>query len=120
MKILIAEDNEKNRKLMRDVLRYYGYEIREAGNGEEAIKEARENKPDVILMDIQMPGMDGFTAIKILKGDPATKHIKIVAVTSFAMPGDKEKIFAAGADGYISKPINTRELPEMVKKLFHT
>ncbi len=116
-KILIVEDNEKNRRLMSDVLRYYGYEIIEAGNGKDGVRMVKELKPDLILMDMQMPAMNGFLAIETLKNDPETKGIKIIAVTSFAMLGDKEKILKIGADDYIAKPIDTRELPERVKKL---
>jgi len=116
-KILIIEDNEKNRRLMRDVLRYYDYEIIEAENGDEGIKKARHYKPDLILMDMQMPLMDGFTATQILKNAPETKDIKIIAVTSFAMVGDREKIMQSGCDDYMSKPIDTRALPEIVKGL---
>jgi CheY-like chemotaxis protein len=107
-KILIVEDNENNRCLFRDILSFHGYEV--------SVVLARELKPDLILMDIQMPGMDGMTAGGILKGDPATSGLKIVALTSFAMRGDKEKILAAGFDGYLSKPISTRELPGLVKR----
>ncbi|MBI5195553.1 MAG: response regulator [Nitrospirae bacterium] len=116
-KILIVEDNEKNRRLLSDILRYYDYEIIEAKYGEDGIKMAKAHKPDLILMDMQMPVMDGFTAMSILKKDPETKNIKIIAVTSFAMAGDKEKIMQGGADDYISKPLDTRELPKKVKKL---
>jgi CheY-like chemotaxis protein len=116
-KILIVEDIPMNQKLIRDILIYYGYEIIEAENGEEAVRIAKEQKPDLIIMDLQMPVMNGLEAIKILRNDPATKDIKIIAVTSFAMAGDREKVLAAGFDDYISKPLNTRELPEMVKKL---
>jgi two-component system cell cycle response regulator DivK len=116
-KIPIVEDNENNRRLVRDVLIYYGYEIIEAANGEEGIKMAKELQPDLIFMDIQMLVMNGYEATKALKNDPDTKHIKIVAVTSFAMLGDREQILKAGADDYIAKPINTRELPEKVKRL---
>jgi len=116
-KILIVEDNENNRRLVRDVLVYYGYETIEAENGEEGIKKAKEHKPDLILMDMQMPVMNGYEAIKALKNDPDTKHVKIMVVTSFAMLSDREQILKAGADDYIAKPINTRELPERVKKL---
>ena len=116
-KILIVEDNDKNRRLIADILNYYGYDVREAANGEEGVNLAREFKPDLIFMDMQMPVMDGFTAIKILKNDPTTKHIKIIAITSFAMAGDKERIMSAGADEYISKPVNTMELPARVEKL---
>lgn len=116
-KVLIIDDNDKNRLLMVDVLKYQGYEIIEATNGEEGIRMAKENRPDLILMDIHMPVMDGYKAIKILKDDPATKKIKIIAVTSFAMKGDREKALSSGADDYIPKPIDTRKLPEIVKRL---
>jgi two-component system cell cycle response regulator DivK len=115
-KILIIEDNENNRSLFRDILTFHGYEVSVAADGREGVALARELKPDLILMDIQMPGMDGMTAGGILKGDPATSGLKIVAITSFAMRGDQEKILAAGFDGYLSKPISTRELPGLVKQ----
>ena len=116
-KILVVEDNEKNRRLLRDVLQFNGFEVIEAINGEEGLSMARTENPDIILMDMQMPVMDGFTAIRTLRNDPGLKQIKIVAVTSFAMTGDREKIIAAGADGYVAKPIDTRELPAMLKVL---
>jgi len=116
-KILIVEDNDKNRRLITDILSYYGYDVMEATNGEEGINLARKFTPDLIFMDIQMPVMDGFAAIKILKNDPTTKHIKIIAITSFAMVGDKERILSAGADEYMPKPVNTMELPMRVEKL---
>lgn len=116
-KILVVEDNEKNRRLLRDVLQFHGFAVIEAINGEEGITMARTENPDIILMDIQMPVMDGFTAIQTLKNDPGLKQIKIVAVTSFAMTGDREKIIAAGADGYVAKPIDTRELPALIKTI---
>lgn len=115
-KILVVEDNSNNRKLIRDVLNYYGYEVIEATNGEEGINLAREHSPSLIIMDIQMPVIDGITAAKILKDDPKTRGIKMIALTSFAMKGDKERFIEAGFDDYISKPINTRQLPELVKK----
>ncbi|MRR54141.1 MAG: response regulator [Deltaproteobacteria bacterium] len=115
-KILIVEDNENNRCLFRDILSFHGYQISVAADGQEGVALARELQPDLILMDIQMPGMDGMTAAGILKKDPLTSGLKIVAVTSFAMRGDKEKIMAAGFEGYLSKPISTRELPGLVKR----
>ncbi len=115
-KILIVEDNEKNRVLVRDILEYYGYKVLEATDGAEGVKMATEHMPDLILMDIQMPVMDGITAGKILKNDPGTKGIKIIALTSFVMKGDKEEILTAGFDDYLPKPINTRQLPKLVKK----
>ncbi len=109
-KILVIEDNDKNRRLIRDVLRYHSYEIIEAENGEEGLKMAKELLPDLILLDIQMPVMNGFDAIKALKGSPETKHIKAIALTSFAMVGDRERMLKLGFDDYIQKPIDTRQL----------
>lgn len=116
-KILIIEDNQANLTLVRDLLAYHGYETLEATNGEEGIRIAAERLPDLILMDIQMPVMNGFTAIERLRGDPRTKDIKIIAVTSFAMAGDRKRVLESGADEYVSKPINTRELPALIEKL---
>lgn len=115
-KILIVEDNENNRSLFRDILTFQGYEVSVAPDGQEGVALARELMPDLILMDIQMPGMDGMAAGGILKGDPATSGLKIIALTSFAMRGDQEKFLAAGFDGFLSKPISTRELPGLVKR----
>ncbi len=116
-RILIVEDNPQNRVLVKDVLEFYGYEIIEAVDGQSGIEMAKNHKPDLILMDIQMPVMDGITAGKIIRGDPDTKNIKMIAVTSFAMLGDKERIMEAGFDHYIAKPINTRELPDLVNRI---
>ena len=115
-KILIVEDNDNNRCLFRDILTFHGYQVSVASDGQEGVALARELMPDLILMDIQMPGMDGMTAGGILKGDPATSGLKIIALTSFAMRGDQGKILAAGFDGYLSKPVSTRELPGLVKQ----
>lgn len=116
-KILVVEDNENNRRLIRDVLLYYGYEVIEAGDGVEGVRLAKEHLPDLILLDIQMPVMNGFTALNVLREAPETKNIKVIAMTSFAMTGDKERIMAAGFDDYISKPIDTRELPKLVERM---
>ncbi len=115
-KILIVEDNANNRRLFSDILTFHDYEVSEAIDGQDGVDQARKLMPDLILMDIQMPGMDGLTAGSILKGDPATACLKIIALTSFAMQGDREKFLEAGFDGYLSKPINTRELPEQIKQ----
>jgi CheY-like chemotaxis protein len=115
-KILIIEDNANNRLLMSDILSFHGHEIDVAADGQEGVALARVLMPDLILMDIQMPGMDGMTAAGILKGDPATSGIKIIALTSFAMQGDREEFLAAGFDGYLSKPVNTRELPDLIHR----
>jgi CheY-like chemotaxis protein len=114
--ILIVEDNMNNCTLLRDILSFHGYEIAVASDGNEGVALARKLMPDLILMDIQMPNMDGMTAGGILKGDPATSGLKIIALTSFAMRGDKEKFLAARFDDYLSKPISTRELPGRVKR----
>jgi two-component system, cell cycle response regulator DivK len=115
-KVLVVEDNELNRTLLRDVLEYYGYEVSEAANGAEGIERALEHPPDLILLDIQMPVMDGFAAIGTLRNDPTPGVTKIIALTSFAMRGDRELIMAAGFDGYLTKPIDTRKLPQMVRE----
>ena len=112
--ILIVEDNEQNRTLLKDVLEYHGYLVIEAANGADEVDHAREHLPDLILLDIQMPVMNGFAAIQALRDDPATRGIAVIALTSFAMKGDREKIMAAGFQGYLAKPIDTRELPKMV------
>lgn len=115
-RILVVEDNEKNLVLMRDVLRYFGYEVLEARTGLESIDMAVEHCPGLILMDIQMPVMSGVDAMKRLRMRAETREIKILAVTSLAMQGDKEKLLGEGFDGYIRKPIDLVELPEIVKK----
>ena len=115
-KILIVEDNDNNRSLFQDILGFYDYAVSVAADGEEGVTLAQGLLPDLILMDIQMPGMDGMAAAQILKRDPLTCNLKIIALTSFAMQGDEGKFLAAGFDGYLSKPVNTRELPGRVKK----
>lgn len=115
-KILIVEDNDHNRSMFSDILVFHGFQVSLATDGQEGVLLARELMPDLILMDIQMPGMDGLTAGSLLKEDPATSGLRIIALTSFAMRGDQEKFLAAGFDGYLAKPISTRELPVLVKK----
>lgn len=115
--ILIVEDNAQNRLLMVDILRAHGHEVLEARDGEEGIRMARQHRPGLILLDMQMPVMDGLEAARKLKADPETRAIKILAVTSFAMKGDRERILAAGCDEYMAKPIDTRQLPALVKRL---
>ncbi|MDP2278434.1 MAG: response regulator [Nitrospirota bacterium] len=116
-RILVVEDDEPNRRLIKDVLMYHGYEVMEAANGDEAVKMAAKHKPDLVLMDLQMPVMNGAEAIRQLKNSPETKGIKIIAVTGFAMRGDRERTLDTGADDYIAKPIDIRELPEVVKHI---
>lgn len=115
--ILIVEDNEKNLKLVRDVLQVYGYRTLEATTAEAGLDLARHHRPDVILMDIQLTGMDGVTALGKLRADPVTAAIPVVALTAFAMRDDRAKFLAAGFDAYLSKPISIRELPELVRRL---
>lgn len=115
-RILVVEDNEKNLVLIRDVLSYFGYEVLEARTGLESIDMAVEHSPGLILMDIQMPVMSGVDAMKILKNRADTREIKILAVTSLAMQGDRERLLEEGFDDYIQKPIDLVELPDIVKK----
>ncbi len=113
-KILVVEDNDLNRSLLRDILEYHGYEVAEAASGAEGVELARERRPDLVLLDIQMPLMNGFAVIRALRSEPALARTKIIALTSFAMKGDRDRILAAGFDGYLAKPIDTRELPKLV------
>ncbi len=106
--VLVIEDNSTNMKLVRTLLQLGEYDVIEAVNAETGIEMAKKNQPDLILMDIQLPGIDGFEATKILKASPHTAHIPIIALTSYAMDGDKKKAKEAGCDGYIAKPIDTR------------
>jgi two-component system, cell cycle response regulator DivK len=113
--ILIVDDNVQNLKLARVILANEGYDVRTAGDAEEALALLRTFRPHVILMDLQLPGMDGLQLTRQLKADPDTRGIRIVALTAYAMKGDEEKAFAAGCDGYVSKPIDTDRLPDIVR-----
>jgi two-component system cell cycle response regulator DivK len=115
--ILIVEDNDKNLKLVRDVLQVKGYETIEAGNAEDGIVLARERKPDLILMDIQLPGMNGIEAIGVLRADPSTAAIPVAAVTASVMQHDRNKITEAGFNAYVGKPINLNEFLATVRRL---
>jgi len=114
--VLIVEDDPKNLKLIRDLLQIRGYTTLEATDGKQGVDMARAKMPDLILMDIQMPVMDGFEAISILKADPVTKSIPIIALTAFAMQGDREKCMEAGCNDYITKPLDTRAFVTKVKE----
>ena len=114
--ILIVEDDPKNLKLIRDLLQFSGYKVLEATDGKQAVELAKDKKPDLILMDIQMPVMDGLEAIGILKNDEETKNIPIVALTASVMKGAEERILRAGCDGYISKPTDIEELLRKVSE----
>jgi len=113
--ILIVEDNEKNLKLVRDVLQVKGYATIEAINAEDGIRLAAERRPDLILMDIQLPGMNGIDALKVLRADPATAAIPVIAVTASVMQQDRNLITQAGFDGYIGKPLNLKEFLDAVR-----
>lgn len=112
--ILIVEDNEKNRKLVRDVLQFKGYRTLDAITGEESVALAKEHKPDLILMDYHLPGIDGIEAYRRIRGDTATARIPIIAVTASAMPEDAAKMKEAGFDGFQTKPINVKEFVQAV------
>ena len=116
-KILLIEDNEQNRILMRQILVRKGYDLLEAKDGLTGIEMARAHMPALILLDIQMPVMNGFMVIRELRNDAELRKIKVIAVTSFAMKGDREKALQAGFDEYVTKPIDTRTFPELVKQV---
>ena len=115
--VLIIEDNEKNMKLARDVLQAKGYKTLEAVTGEEGVKLAKENAPDLVLMDIQLPGINGIDAFKQIRADPKTARIPVVALTASVTPTDRSQITAAGFDAFVGKPINLKEFVETVKRL---
>jgi len=115
--ILIVEDNEKNLKLVRDVLQVKDYQTLEAGTAEDGIKLAGEHKPDLILMDIHLPGMNGIDALRVLRSDTATAPIPVIAVTASVMQQDRKLITDAGFDGYVGKPINLKEFLDAVRDM---
>ena len=115
-RILIIEDQEDNRKIMHDVLSASGFKSLEATTGEEGLALAEREKPDLILMDIQLPEMDGYEVTRRIKGNPALNHIPIIAVTSYALSGDDKKAYAAGCDGYLTKPVSPRMLLAKIKE----
>lgn len=115
-RILIVEDNERNRRLLRDLLQAHGYATVEARTGEEAVALAPNERPQLVLMDIQLPGMDGIATLHALRAEPATARTPVVAVTAHAMKQDRERLLAEGFDGYLEKPIDVRELPALVAR----
>jgi two-component system, cell cycle response regulator DivK len=115
--ILIVEDNPKNLKLVRDTLQVKGYQTIEAGTGEQGVQLAREHHPALILMDIQLPGISGVDAFRQLRGDPATRSIPVIAVTASVMAQERQKVMAAGFDGFQGKPISVRELLTTIRRL---
>lgn len=119
-RILVVEDNERNLKLVRDVLQYAGYDIIEARTGEHGVELARARPPDLVLMDLQLPGIDGQQALRQLRNDERTSHIPVVAVTASVMNDDRARILQAGFDGYLEKPISVRDLPAQVRAFLGT
>jgi len=116
--ILIVEDKETNRKLLRDILQFRGYRTIEAEMGEDGVTLAKEHKPDLILMDYKLPGIDGIEAFHRIRNASATAHIPIVAVTASAMPEDAKKMKEAGFDGFLTKPINVKGFVQFVADVF--
>jgi CheY-like chemotaxis protein len=107
-RVVVVEDNVRSRRLVRDLLDLNGFEVVEAESAEDGLRALQDQLADLVLLDIQLPGMDGETALKVLRADPATAELPVVAVTAYAMRGDEERLLAAGFDGYIAKPIDTR------------
>jgi two-component system, cell cycle response regulator DivK len=114
-RILVVEDNPKNLKLMRDVLRFSGYEVIEATSGEDGVRLAASAEPDLILMDLQLPGIDGIEALRRIRASEPSRGVPVVAVTAFAMDDDRQLAFASGFTGYVEKPISVRLLPQQVR-----
>ena len=115
--VLIVEDNPRNMKLVRDLLDHAGYRTLGVSSAEEGIELARSRRPDLVLMDVQLPGMDGVEALARLRAEPDVGEMPIVALTAFAMKDDRERFLAAGFDEYIEKPLNVREFPEQVSAI---
>ena len=115
-RILVVEDQEDNRQIVRDLLSANGYELTDAITGEEGVALAKRDRPDLILMDIQLPGIDGYEATRRIKADPELRHIPIIVVTSYALSGDDQKAFAAGCDGYVTKPFSPRLLLAKIRE----
>ena len=115
-RILLVEDHEDNRRIVRDLVTSAGYELIEAVTGEEGVALAETQRPDLILMDIQLPGLDGYEATRRIKGNPALRHIPIIAVTSYALSGDDVKAREAGCDAYVTKPFSPRGLLAKIRE----
>jgi two-component system, cell cycle response regulator DivK len=115
-RILVIEDQEDNRQIVRDLVTASGYELIEATTGEEGIEAAARERPDLILMDIQLPGIDGYEVTRRIKANPQLSKIPIIAVTSYALSGDDKKAFAAGCDGYVTKPYSPRLLLAKIRE----
>jgi two-component system, cell cycle response regulator DivK len=118
-RILVVEDNRDNMTLINDVLTSLDYDVLQATDGEQGVEVANSEKPDLILMDLSLPRMDGWTATRYIKANPELKHIPVIALTAHAMVGDRERALEAGCDDYISKPINLQELATKLAKYTH-
>jgi two-component system cell cycle response regulator DivK len=116
-RILVIEDHEDNRRIVRDLLSANGYELLEAISGEEGLAFAERERPDLILTDIQLPGLDGYEVTRRIKANPALRRIPVIAVTSYALSGDEQKAAAAGCDGYVTKPFSPRALLAKIREL---
>jgi len=114
-RVLVVEDNERNLKLVRDVLEYAGFVVLAATTAEQGVAMAVAEPPDLVLMDLQLPGMSGTEALEALRADPVTKALPVVALTAFAMKDDRARAMADGFDGYLEKPISVRDLPDQVR-----
>lgn len=119
IKVLIAEDNAVNRELLRELLEARGYVMVEASDGEEALTVIEQTQPDILLLDIGMPKLDGFAVMRKIRQNPRLAPLPVVAVTAYAMKGDRERILNAGFDGYLSKPVNSRSLGEEIDRLLN-
>jgi len=115
-KILVADDNPASRELIREVLEMSGYDVIEAADGEEAVRRAREGAPDLVLVDIQMPRLDGFGVLRELRADEKFSGLRVVALTAFAMQGDRDRAISAGFDGYITKPVEIVALRQEIRR----
>jgi two-component system cell cycle response regulator DivK len=115
-RILVVEDNDKNLKLTRDVLEWAGFTVEAAITGEDAVAQAQQSVPDLILMDLQLPGIDGHEALARLRNNQLTRNVPVIALTASAMPMDRERALAAGFDGFLEKPISVREFPDQVRQ----
>ncbi len=117
-RILVVEDNLKNRKLFKDVLEYAGFEVTVAESGEQGLELARVHAPDLVLMDLQLPGIDGTQTFRLMRSLPGLEDVPVVAVTAFAMQADRDAALANGFDGFVEKPISVRALPSQVERYF--
>jgi two-component system, cell cycle response regulator DivK len=118
-KVLIAEDNAVNRELLRELLELRGYDVIEACDGQEALLKIAENRPDILLLDLSMPVLDGFGTVHKIRENPSFNSLPVLAVTAYAMRDDREKVLNSGFDGYLSKPIDPRALDQELERLLH-